>query len=107
MGLCLHPLVSVPDAVGRGTTVAPLASRRCSITMMLEGCLILQSDDDISYLPPKSCFHLLLGGSTSRLGEGLGVIGICSGLIFGIGTSSIARPPLPACSPFFYTFQRV
>ena len=23
MGLCLHPLVSVPDAVGRGTTVDP------------------------------------------------------------------------------------
>lgn len=70
MGLCLHPLVSVPDAVGRGTTVAPLASSRGSITMMLGGCIVLQSDDDISCSPPKSCFHLLLEGSTSRVGGG-------------------------------------
>ena len=70
MGLCLHPLVSVPDAVGRGTIVAALVSSRGSITVMLEGCIVLQSDDDISCSPPKSCFCLLLEGSTSRVGGG-------------------------------------
>lgn len=58
--------------------------------------------------PLKAASASCLKGLLPGLEEGLGVIGICcSGLICAMGTSSIARPPLPACGPFFYTFQRV
>lgn len=81
-GLCLHPLVSVPDAVGRGTIVAPWLQQRqhhrdaryCS-----EFCSLMMT---LAVHPPKAASTSCLKGLPPGLEEGLGVIGICcSGLI--------------------------
>lgn len=74
---------------------------------MLEGCIVLQSDDDISCSPPKAASTSCLKGLTQgwrRVLVSLAYMLLRTYLCY--GTPSIARPLLPACGPFSFTLSR-
>lgn len=78
--------------------------------------MVPQSDDDISCSPrkkliPPPAWRVCLSHQPPGVqGWGRVLVSLAYallGFIFGVGTSSTARPPLPACRPFFYTLQRI